>query len=113
MVLGVWLIFLLIISLVPISVPKIRLPADKIEHFMAYGITAILFYRYYVARGRKTGLVFVSVLTSSSYGALIEVLQGLTPHRQFSVGDIAANTAGAAVFCLAYAVMIGNRNPDA
>ena len=111
MVLAIWLIFLLTVSLVPISAPKTRLPADKIEHFIAYGITAILFFRYFAARGRKTGLFFVSVLIASLYGALIEVLQGLTPHRQFSVSDMAANTAGAVVFCLVYEARIKKRNP--
>jgi VanZ family protein len=34
----------------------------------------------------------------------MEGFQGLTPYRQFSFGDMAANTAGAVVFSLAYAV---------
>ena len=111
MVLAVWMLFLLIVSLVPISVPKTRLPADKIEHFIAYGITSILLFRHLVARGGKTRIFIISVLIASLYGALIEFLQGLTPHRQFSFGDMAANTAGAVVFCLAYATCIKKQNP--
>ena len=112
MVLAVWMIFLLVVSLVPISAPKTRLPADKIEHFIAYGMTAILLFRHLAARGRTTRIFFVSVLIASVYGALLEVLQGLTPYRQFSIGDMVANTAGAVVCCFAYMAMIKSRNPD-
>ena len=111
MILAIWMLFLLIVSLIPISAPKMPRQADKVEHFIAYGITSILIFRYLVARGRKTRIFIVSVLIASLYGAMIEVLQGITPHRQFSFGDMAANTAGAVVFCLAYATCIKKQNP--
>lgn len=111
MVLAIWLTFLLIVSLIPISTPKMPLPSDKVEHFVAYGITSILIFRYLAEKGRKNRISVFSVLIASSYGALIEVLQGLTPYRQFSFGDMAANAAGALVFCFAYAAYIKNRNP--
>jgi VanZ family protein len=103
MVLAVWLLFLLIVSLIPVPGFKTHLPADKLEHFIAYGITAVLVMRHFISRGRKARLVILSVLIASLYGALLEVLQGLTPYRQPSLGDVLANTAGAVVFALAYA----------
>jgi len=113
MVLVIWLIFLLVVSLAPISGPKTRLPADKIEHFIAYGITAVLVMRHVISRGRKARLVISSIFMASLYGALLEVLQGLTPYRQPSLGDVLANTAGAVVFGIAYAARTKKKSWDA
>jgi len=112
MVLVLWLLFLLIVSLLPVPGPKTDLPADKLEHFIAYGITAILIIRHVISRGQKSRLVISSVLIASFYGALLEVLQGLTPHRQPSLGDVFANMAGAMVFALAYAARTKKKNRD-
>ncbi|HYQ47493.1 MAG TPA: VanZ family protein, partial [Thermodesulfovibrionales bacterium] len=70
MVLTAWLIFLLIASLIPISTPKMPQHSDKVEHFIAYGITSILIFRYLAAKGWKPGISFFSVLVASLYGAL-------------------------------------------
>jgi VanZ family protein len=110
MVLALWLLFLLIVSLIPVPGPKTDLPADKLEHFMAYGITAVLVMRHVISKGRKARLIISSIFMASLYGALIEVLQGLTPHRQPSLGDVLANTAGAVVFSLAYAARIKKKS---
>ena len=106
MVLALWLVFLLVVSLVPVSGPETDLPADKAGHFFAYGIAAVLFCRYFVTRVRTERVAVVSAVSASLYGAAIEVLQGLTPYRQFSFGDMAANTAGAVVFVLVYAARV-------
>ena len=83
--------------------PETDLPADKAEHFIAYGITAVLFFRFFITRVRRNRVFIISAVCASLYGALIEVLQAFTPYRHFSFGDMAANTAGAVVFGLAYA----------
>lgn len=106
MVLTLWLVVLLVLSFLPVSGPETDLPADKAGHFIAYGITAVLFYRYFMARVGTARVLVFSAGSASLYGALIEVFQGLTPYRQFSFGDMAANTAGAVVFSLAYAAWI-------
>jgi VanZ family protein len=103
MVLACWLVFLLVLSFLPVKGPETDLPADKVGHFIAYGITAVLFCRYFMARVGPARAVVFSVVSASCYGALIEIFQGLTPYRQFSFADMAANTAGAVVFGLAYA----------
>jgi len=103
MALAIWLLFLLIVSLIPVPAPNMPLPSDKFEHFIAYGITAVLLMRYFISRGRKARLVISSILIATCYGALLEVLQGLTSYRQPSLGDVLANTAGAVVFAIAYA----------
>jgi VanZ family protein len=113
MALTVWLLFLLIVSLIPVPGPKTHLPADKLEHFIAYGITAVLVMKHFVSIGRKAWLVISSILIASLYGALLEVLQGLTPYRQPSFGDVLANTAGAVVFALAYAAGTKKKSRDA
>jgi VanZ family protein len=113
MVLAVWLLFLLIVSLIPVPGFKTHLPADKLEHFIANGITAVLVMRHFISKGRKAWLVISSIFMASLYGALLEVLQGLTPHRQPSLGDVLANTAGAVVFGIAYAARTKKKSRDA
>lgn len=110
MVLALWLLLLLVLSLIPVPAPKTHLPADKLEHFIAYGITAVLVIRHFIGRVRKDRLVVLSILMASSYGALLEVLQGLTPHRQPSLEDTLANTVGAVVFALVYSATKKNKS---
>lgn len=112
MTLALWLLFLLVVSLIPMPGPKTHLPADKLEHFIAHGITAVLVIRHLIARGRKGRLVVSSILIASFYGALLEVLQGLTPYRQPSLGDALANTAGAVVFSMVYAAAAKRNSRD-
>ena len=106
MLLTCWLVLLLVVSLVPVSGPETDLPADKAEHFIAYGITAVLFCRYFMTRVRKNRVFIFSAICASLYGALMEGFQAFTPYRQFSFGDMASNTAGAVVFSLAYTALV-------
>ncbi len=106
MVLAIWLAGLLLLSLAPLKGPKTDLPLDKAEHVIAYGVTAILFFRYFRGRLPKGRIYIASVVSASVYGAVMEVLQALTPSRQFSFGDMAANAIGAAVFALVYSALM-------
>jgi len=109
MILLLWLAALFAASVLPVSGPKTELPADKIEHFIAYGITAILFFRHFVTR-RTLHAFWLSVIVSSAFGASMEVVQSLVPYREFSFGDMAANAAGALVFSSVY--WYGRRRSD-
>jgi VanZ family protein len=101
MVLIIWLSALFAVSVLPVSGPTTELPADKIEHFVAYGITALLFFRHFVTRQyRRT--FRLSVIAASAFGAAMEVVQSFVPYRQCSFGDMAANASGALVFSVIY-----------
>ncbi len=77
------------------EIPQVNVPlADKWVHFLLFGIQTILLLWAQPA-GRKqmaTGAFSVAL-----FGVMVEVLQWLTNpflHRQFDVGDIAANVIG-------------------
>jgi VanZ family protein len=103
MILPVWLAIILVGSVLPVSSPVTYSSSDKVVHFILYGLTAILFFRRYMSRKARKGAMLSAILLSSSYGALIEILQYFLPYREFSAGDIAANISGAFVFCIVYA----------
>ncbi|MFS4418384.1 VanZ family protein [Maribacter sp. 2307ULW6-5] len=83
-----------------------RLPhADKLVHFVFYGVMAVLIYLAIGERKGKKGLVtsflWVAFLCAVVYGMVIEVLQhNLTTDRHGDIFDALANTLGAAVGAL-------------
>ncbi|MCW3127360.1 MAG: hypothetical protein JWO03_3018 [Bacteroidetes bacterium] len=97
-----WAAFILVICLMPGSnVPKIRIPHfDKVVHVSIYMILGFVTYygwtrqRQYILLHAKTVMKVILVLTT--YGLLIEVLQGtLTADRSFDLWDALANSVGA------------------
>ena len=101
MILLLWLAVLFAASVLPVTGPTTDLPADKMEHFVAYGITAVLFFRHFATRYDKHALR-LSVASATAYGIFLEVVQAFVPYRQFSVADMLANAAGAIVFGVVY-----------
>ena len=70
---------------------------DKVAHFGGYAIMAVLVLGALSPRVRRILVrVVVAVGACFLYGTLMEVLQAVMPlNRELSLGDIAANTAGA------------------
>jgi VanZ family protein len=89
-----WLSLLFVASVLPVSGPETGFPVDKAEHFVGYGVTALLFFRYF-SRNHHENAFWYAVAASSAFGALMEVVQAFIPYRQFSFADMIANTAGA------------------
>jgi len=74
--------------------------ADKIFHFLAYSIFAVLWYfAFYLGfHLKKKKAIGYAVILAIVFGMVIEVLQGtLTVSRAFDVYDALANTAGAVI----------------
>ncbi|OGW29761.1 MAG: hypothetical protein A2X59_06630 [Nitrospirae bacterium GWC2_42_7] len=107
MLLIIWMVLIFVLSVIPVSGPETDMPLDKVEHFIAYGLTAILFYRYLRPKTMRAKAGVESIASASVYGAVIEVVQYFLPYRSFSLGDIAANTIGALVFCMIYIMWKG------
>ena len=79
----------LISGLKPDPVPQLFDQQDKLHHLL--GFAALMFtMRLAFPRWR----LFWAVLFSLSAALLIEVAQGLQPHRTASAGDMLANTLG-------------------
>ncbi|MFW5871206.1 MAG: VanZ family protein [Verrucomicrobiota bacterium] len=95
-----YLLCVLLLSVMP-GPESVRLPRfphlDKVVHFILYAVMSGLLLnalRSGARRSIKAGLAVV--ILCSAYGLLLEMLQGvLTESRQMSMGDFAANFAGA------------------
>jgi len=75
---------------------------DKVIHFLTYGIYAFL---CLVALSDKILLLklfhyFLALALSVSYGIFNEIYQNFIPEREFSLGDILANSLGIITFLI-------------
>jgi VanZ family protein len=83
-----------------------RLPYfDKLVHFLAYGLLAVLLFRALwpdESRPIPLWLLVLGVVLATVYGAAEEFHQNLVPTRECDWLDMAANGAGAAVAAAAW-----------
>lgn len=109
-----WLVMVLVFSVIPIPDTGIdtgSFPADKAVHFVVYGVTSIMLFRFFYRRaGEKKSAVLLAIASASLYGLLLEALQYLMPHRSFSLADAAINALGAIVFVLVYKIIAVHNN---
>lgn len=80
------LLTVLVLSLLPVGHPDFS-PNDKVNHFFAYLVLMLL---GFLAHQKPARTALKVVL----FGVLIELLQGLTGYRLFSLLDIVANSSG-------------------
>lgn len=83
------LLVVLVLSLLPIGHPEIA-SNDKVNHFIAYAVLAMAGVLAYRSK------VWVALFVIN-WGVFIELLQGMTEYRHYSVADAVANTAGVAI----------------
>lgn len=82
---------IILLSLInPPDQVKAVLLNDKLAHTLAYVVLMGWFAQIF--HHRTARVVFVVIFVSMGIG--IEFLQGMTPHRQFELLDMAANTTG-------------------
>lgn len=95
-----WLLVVLIFSIMPAPETNVGPEnLDKLIHFITYGITAILFFRFLSERWHRDKLISpVSIIASSFYGLLMEITQFFLPYRSFSLSDMLSNLLGAVFF---------------
>ncbi len=99
---GVWAAVILVFSLTP-ALPGSDLIPDKVVHFAAYAVLALLLRR--ALRASAVGAPAVAaVLAAVAYGALIEAIQSLLPWRRAEWWDLGADALGAVL-----AVIAGSR----
>lgn len=102
----VWAAIIFAASSFPTSgLPPTFPQADKLAHFIIYGILALLLHRAFRLERRYGPLtaVLLSILVASIYGALDEYHQSFIPTRSTDLLDWLADTLGAisASTCLA------------
>ena len=105
----IWLLIVLFLSVIPVQGLQTEHPADKITHFVFYGITAIIFFRILRTKMLLVKTTIVSIIFASLYGLAMELIQHGLPWRQFSLSDEASNFSGALVFSVIYAIREYNR----
>lgn len=93
-----YLVFITILSLTPGSPDHKGLPGlDKLVHFLFYLILGHLLIKNLNESKLKSRFLLkfaAAVFISSSYGIIIEILQGFVPYRSPEPLDIVANSAG-------------------
>jgi hypothetical protein len=73
---------------------------DKVVHAILFGTLVFLWWRYLSLKSYKissSGLLIVLFISASAYGIGMEFYQKYFTSREFELGDIYADTAGAAV----------------
>jgi VanZ family protein len=100
-----WMVFLTVFSLLPRVGMASGEQWDKIIHFSAYFITSLLFYLTFRTRLKKADIY--AVLFAFCYGAVLELVQWIVPHRVGSVKDLAANFSGVLFFFVLCRVLWG------
>ena len=101
-VIFVWLSLVLLLSIMPTRSLQTGHPADKVIHFVIYGITAVMFLRILRFKTSLTKSIVLSIILASMYGFVIELLQSAIPWRKYSFSDIIADVSGAVLFSLLY-----------
>lgn len=89
----------LVLSLLPPSVPQPTTGWDKSNHLLAFGVLALLGVRAW------DGRVAAVLAGLMAYGVLIEWLQGMTPTRSSDWHDLIADAGGLALGLLAHAAL--------
>jgi VanZ family protein len=103
MLLIVYSIVIFIFSSRPeVGVEQFFYGQDKVMHFVAYGVHAFL---CMAALSNKILLLklfhyFLALVFSVSYGIFNEIYQYFIPEREFSPGDILANSMGVITFLI-------------
>ncbi|WP_298550033.1 VanZ family protein [uncultured Algibacter sp.] len=95
-------IILVTISLITLhDLPNVKISfADKIFHFLAYGVFVILWYLafFYTFSLKKKKAIVYAFVFAVIFGIVVEILQGtLTVSRALDTYDALANTLGALI----------------
>ncbi len=99
---GLWAAVILVFS-VTAPLPGTGVIPDKVVHFAAYAVLALLLRRGLLASSVPAPAV-VAVLAAVALGALVEGIQSILPWRRAEWWDLGANTLGAVI-----AVVAGGR----
>lgn len=100
----IWLLIILVVSVIPSKGLESNLPLDKVVHFIIYGIAVVFLLKVFRVSMPLRKAFWLSVLSASAYGLVIEFIQSFLPWRSFSLGDGMANFAGALVFGIVYTI---------
>lgn len=88
----------------PESMPEIP-HMDKVNHFIAYAIMGILFFRAYRTlrlRNNTILLIILSILSSTFYGLTDEFHQFFVPERHMDMMDLLADAVGSCIGVVGY-----------
>jgi VanZ family protein len=99
----IWSVVVILLTLSPMPVGTISAPAnsDKLAHIVLLGIFSFLVFMNLVPRFKEWKAFLLSVILSSIFAALIEIIQIFVPGRTSDFFDFLAGTSGAFIFALA------------
>lgn len=94
------------------NIPKLDVKAsDKIGHFVAYAVFAAILsfegHKAFRSSNKTARLLTVTALIAAVYGTTMEFIQALPMfNRHFEVLDMLANTLGAALGAILFAISL-------
>jgi len=80
----------------------IQFSKDKVAHFLVFGLLATAILRTPKLRGLSLKSCLLAALITSTYGAMDELRQSLTPGRSVELADWYADTLGAITAVIVY-----------
>ncbi|MCB9340836.1 MAG: VanZ family protein [Lewinellaceae bacterium] len=101
----IWAIVILALSTnVGIQMPAVFFSPDKLGHFAAYGLLAMLMLYAQKSLGSISWRhTLLTVFWATLYGIVLEIVQwAFYPNRFFEVGDMFANFGGALICSLLF-----------
>lgn len=97
----VWMLAIFIGTSIPGASSSREGGKDKIQHFLVYGILAVLMYRSWrlsqTSHRPRLGLAAITMLTTGGWALLDELHQIPIPGRTCNILDLAADAAGLVV----------------
>jgi len=104
---GIWLLIYSIMIFIFSSQPEVGVEQyfygqDKVMHFVIYGIHTLLCLLTLSDRISLLKFIqyFLALILSISYGIFNEIYQYFIPEREYSFGDIVANSLGVITFLI-------------
>jgi VanZ family protein len=94
------LITIFYLAVIPRHISVIPDLGDKFEHLGAFLVLAFLLDFSF----HPTGFNVKKFSFLLGYGLLIEIVQSFLPFRDFSLGDLVADTLGICLYCLSFAL---------
>ena len=103
---ALWAIFIFCLHIIPSEnlpkPPDWGFSVDKVVHFFLFAILAFLLLLQKYPLNRQWKRVFLVVITSITFGLLMETIQLMVPGRDYNMVDLFADGVGAVFGCLVF-----------
>lgn len=86
--------------------------SDKLLHSLEYGVLGILLYRAFHQTIRPLKSMSLAIMCAVGFGLTDELHQWFVPNRQLDIWDLLADTLGASLFTVTWALLTEKTHMD-